>query len=250
MTRKTYQSGTDLIDPSDVQGSIDRLLAFHRATFGSAVMEATGGDTGGGDNGEGGGEGGTGEQPPAGGTGEQPPADDDKSKDLYSDPEKARAEIERLRRENAASRANAKQKAADDAVKQVTDKIAEALGLKKGEEKPTADQLVTKLAEATEDGKQARVELAVYKSAAKHQGDPSALLDSRSFLEKVKGLDPASADFQKQVDTAIKEAVDNNPKLKAVQASGKSAVDHAGGTGEKKQPIGLNAAVNAAYAGK
>lgn len=54
-----YQPGTHLIDPADPH-FVDKLLAFHRQTFGDARMDA-GGDGGGGDDGKGGdGDGGKG----------------------------------------------------------------------------------------------------------------------------------------------------------------------------------------------
>lgn len=253
-----YRPGTDLIDPSDVQGSIDRLLAFHRATFGSAVMEAEGGDGGNGGEGGEGGSGGTGGEPNPDDKSGGDTGADDKSKagkegeegDLYTNPEKAKAEIARLRREAAADRTNAKTKAAEDATKALTDRLLEALGQKPGAKAPTADELASQLSKATDEGREARVELAVFKAAGKHQGDPNALLDSRSFLAEVKGLDPAAADFQSKIDAAIKTAVDANPKLKAVLGTGKSAVDHAAGNGEKKTPTSLDAAVQGAYTGK
>jgi hypothetical protein len=154
------------------------------------------------------------------------------SDEPWADPEKARAEIEKLRRENGAARTNAKQQAADDARAELAQTIGKALGLVQGDEAPTVEQLTQTLGSTTDELRLAKVELAVHKAAPTHQGDANALLDSRAFLAKVADLDPAAADFQTLVNAAIEKALAENPKLKAVQATGASAVDHAGGSGE------------------
>jgi len=61
------------------------------------------------------------------------------------------------------------------------------------------------------------VELAVYKTASKHGGDPDALLDSRGFAQAIAKLDPASDSFGADVEKAIKAAVEANPKLGVVK---------------------------------
>jgi len=162
---------------------------------------------------------------------EEPAAEPVKT-ELPDDPAVLKAEIAKLRKENGAERTNAKQKAADDAVAQLTDKLAVALGIKKEGEKPTAEQLQTQLQERDTIARQAVTELAVYKSAGASDADPAALLDSRAFLATVADLDPASSDFQSKVGSAIKKAVTDNPKLKAAPVVGSSTVDHAGGSGE------------------
>ncbi|MFD4992838.1 hypothetical protein ACFWH7_04445 [Cellulosimicrobium cellulans] len=153
----------------------------------------------------------------------------------WDDPAKAKAEIERLRRENASARTIAKQTAADEARTALVQDLGKALGLvKDGDSAPTPEQLTEQATAARDEARVARVELAVYQRAGTHQGDPAALLDSRAFLAKVADLDPTADDFGDKVDAAITAAIDTNPKLKAapVQASGPSSVDHAGGTGE------------------
>lgn len=161
-----------------------------------------------------------------------PPAETPPSGELPDDPAVLKAEIAKLRKENGAERTNAKTKAADDARAELTDKLAIALGIKKEGEKPTAEQLTKELTEQQTTAKTAVTELAIYKAAGANGASPDALLDSRAFLASVAELDPASADFQKQVGAAIKKAVTDNPKLKAAPVAGASAVDHAGGTGE------------------
>ena len=155
--------------------------------------------------------------------------------EIWQDPDKAKAEIERLRRENGSARTTAKQQAADEARAELAQTIGKALGLVKDDKTPVDPAEITKqLADAQAAQRTTAVELAVYRTAADHGGDPNALLDSRAFLAKVSDLDPSAADFTAQVAAAVKAAVADNPKLKATaQAAGASTVDHAGGSGEK-----------------
>jgi hypothetical protein len=60
-----------------------------------------------------------------------------------------------------------------------------------------------------------RAELMVHTLAGKNGGDPVALLDSRGFLSKLSGLDPAADDYSDQVAAAIKAAVTENKNLAA-----------------------------------
>lgn len=227
-------------------------LRFMGADAGSAGTAGAGdGGAGDGDQ-DGAGDGGDGDQ---GGdaSGEQN-GEDSAQGDAspWDDPAKAKAEIERLRRENASSRTNAKQAAADEARTEVAQVIGKALGLIKdgddGGRAPDVEKLTRTATEAVADARAARVELAVYQRAAGHKADPVALLDSRAFQTKVADLDPTSSDFATKVDDAIKDAVKNNPKLLA-QAAGASSVDHAGGTGEDRvrTPKSLNDAVAGHY---
>lgn len=102
-------------------------------------------------------------------------------------------------------------------------KVAVAFGLETDEAKPpTPEELAKQLEEAQtrtkasdDRARQTQVELAVYKTAARHGGDPDALLDSRSFANAISKLDPTAADFNEQVGQAVKTAVDSNKKLAA-----------------------------------
>lgn len=152
------------------------------------------------------------------------------SGNLWDDPAKAKAEIERLRAENGKDRTTAKTKAAEDARNELTQSIGKALGLiKDGEDKPDPAKLTQQITESAAAAKQAQTELAVYKAANKHGADADALLDSRAFLAKIAELDPTKT---ADIDKAIKEAVTDNPKLKLVQAAGQSGSDFSGGSGE------------------
>jgi len=134
------------------------------------------------------------------------------------------------RSEAAKARVEAKA-AADKAQQELADKLSVALGLKPDAAKDPAAALA--LAEqAQKDARASAIQLAVFKAAGAHQGNPDALLDSTSFLAKVNALDPTAADFGAQVSEAIKAAVAANPSLKAARAAGASTVNNAGGTGE------------------
>ncbi|GAA2037385.1 hypothetical protein GCM10009740_31490 [Terrabacter terrae] len=116
--------------------------------------------------------------------------------------------------------------------KKTLDAIMAAINPDKAGEKADPVQLAEQLTTAQQAQRQTAVELAVYKTASKHSGDPDALLDSRAFLAKVADLDPAADDFPSKVDEAIKSAVTDNPKLKAARVAGASGADRAGGSGE------------------
>lgn len=128
---------------------------------------------------------------------------------LPDDPDALRAEIARLRRENGAARTNAKTQAADEARAEFAQQIGKILGLV-DDDAPTDPSALTEQLTATQAAaRQAQIELAVYRAAGT-DADPAALLDSRSFLEKVANVDPADSDALSQV---IAEAVAANPRL-------------------------------------
>ena len=112
--------------------------------------------------------------------------------------------------------------------KKTLDAIQKALNPDAKGEKPTAEALTQALTERETEAKQARTELAVYKAASKLDADADALLDSRSFLAKLKDIDPSKT---ADIDKAIKDAVKDNPKLKLARAAGTSGANF-GGSGE------------------
>ena len=127
--------------------------------------------------------------------------------DPWADPAVARAEIEKLRRENASARTNAKQTAADEARKELTQQIGKALGLLEDEVDP--EKLTAELTASQASAKQAQIELAVFRAAG-DLADPQQLLDSRAFLEKVAAIDPTDS---AALTAAITAAVEANPRL-------------------------------------
>ena len=125
----------------------------------------------------------------------------------WDDPIVAKAEIERLRKENGADRVNAKAQAATDARQQ----ILKDLGLIEGDEVADPAKIAAQLAASGADARQARVELAIYRAAGTI-ADPGALLDSTSFLASLKDIDPSDS---AAITAAITAAVESNPRLGA-----------------------------------
>jgi hypothetical protein len=133
----------------------------------------------------------------------------DAKPNVWEDPDAAKAEIERLRKENGASRTNAKQQAAEDARKELAQTIGKALGLV--DDEPVDPQELTKQLTASQAAaKSAQVELAVFRAAAGTDADAAALLDSRAFLAKVADIDPSDS---AAITAAIAEMVETNPRL-------------------------------------
>jgi hypothetical protein len=141
------------------------------------------------------------------------------------DPAKFERLVENLRGDVEAEKAKrtaAEQKAKDDQAAFMK-KVAAAFGIETDEKKPpTPEELAQQLDEARGETKESRaqarqtqVELAVYKTAGKHGGDPDALLDSRQFAQAIAKLDPTADGFDEAVATAVKAAVDGNSKLAA-----------------------------------
>ena len=171
--------------------------------------------------------------PPAGSTeplaappaGTEPPA----TPAVWDDPAAARAEIEKLRKQNGDDRILAKKTAADEA----RNELLQKLGLtKEGEAAPDPAQLAKDLAaERTAKTTTAR-ELAIFKAASTAGADPAKLLDSNSFMTSVQGLDPTDGNA---VTAAITAAVTANASLKAARAAGASGIEQTGGTGEQGQ---------------
>jgi len=140
-----------------------------------------------------------------------PPAEDSDAKIA-----RLEAEVKAARAEAGKDRVTSKQNAADAAEKALAQKIGVALGLVKDEPVDPA-KLTEQLTAAGAQAKQAQVELAVYRAAATTEADPAALLDSRSFLDSVKGVEPNDA---KAIAAAIAAAVTANPRLGKTPAPG------------------------------
>ncbi len=138
------------------------------------------------------------------------PAPDKPAASPWDDPATARAEIERLRKENGAARTNAKAQAAEEARNALAQEIGKALGLVKGDEPADPVKLTEQLTATTSEARQAKLELAVFRAAQATDADPSALLDSRAFLAKLADADPTDA---AAITAAVTEAVAANPRL-------------------------------------
>lgn len=149
-------------------------------------------------------------------------------------PEQLRQVITDLRAENARDRTSARDNAAQQARDEVTQSIGKALGLvDDGDNTPDAEQLTQQLTEQTQAAKQAQLELSVYRAASKHGADADALLDSRSFLEKVTELDPSKT---AEIETAIQDAVKTNPRLQTGQVPPKRSSNPINGSQHEQLP--------------
>ena len=246
------------IDPY-APGGLDALFAFHRQTFGDAVMQdpGTGGEGGdnagnGGDGAEGGANGAPkpgpssaqsangGAQTQAAGSQTAEPASKPAEWDgkVQSLPEGAQKIIKDLRAKDGDERIASK----------VLAEIQKALDPEASNEKPNAEKLAADFAASTVEANQAKTELAIYKQAAKAGANPDELLDSRAFLAKIAEIDHTDT---AKLDKAIKDMVETNPnKFKLVRAAGQSSAEFNGGSGEqRKKASSLNEAVEQHYRG-
>jgi hypothetical protein len=182
---------------------------------------------------------------------------DDGSEDVKSLPPWAQKALTDARAEAGKSRTTAKENAANQARQELAQEIGKALGLVK-DDKPADPAELTRtittqtgrIGELEGSNRALSIELAAYKAAGKHNASPAALLDSRSFLESVKGLDPSATDFATKLDDAIKAAVDANEQLRTGQALGRrGGGDFAGGPGTKERSTSLHAAIAAKLGG-
>ncbi|MFF3094147.1 hypothetical protein [Streptomyces cyaneofuscatus] len=141
------------------------------------------------------------------------------------DPAKFQKLVENLRGDVEAEKAKrtaAEQKAKDDQAAFMK-KVAVAFGIESDEKKPpTPEELAKQLTEAQNETKvfrdaarQAQVESAVHRKAARLGADPEALLDSRAFEKALGYLDPSADDFTSAMEEAVKQALKANPKLAA-----------------------------------
>lgn len=140
-------------------------------------------------------------------------------------PSWAQRELKKLRDEAAGNRVKAKEvtdrlAAFEAQQEQQRQAMAKALGLV-SDEPPTAEQLAEQLnaTKAQRDAEQARarqtaVELAVFRAASAAQVDGNALLDSRSFVSALDGLDPSAPDFGQRVSEAITAAAEANARYR------------------------------------
>jgi len=158
-----------------------------------------------------------------------PPAEPPQAASMGELPDWAQKLIRDTRSDAAKQRTKAKE--TEDRIAALTqqqkdqlDGIAKALGLKQDDSPPDPEKLLQQLsqeqaARETESKRahQLSVELAVYRNASAQGADGNKLLDSRTFLRSVEGLDPAMDDFEDQVKDKIAEAVEKYPVYKLTQ---------------------------------
>lgn len=146
------------------------------------------------------------------------------------------------------------EKKAKDAAKAANDRLAavlKAAGLTPDGKEDPAEQL--KAAREAADQAQQKLRdkslrLAIRENASKAGADPVAVIDSASFRDSVKELDPDADDYDDRVTDAMKKAVKANPKLAAGTAGqgsgpGRQGADHTGGSGGRSRSASLADAV-------
>lgn len=248
--------GIDLTAP----GGLDALFAYRRAQFGDAVMSiaADAGDAP---------AGGEGQAPVSdpNGTPDAPEGNDGKNVDengreaarsgnVWDDPDAARAEIERLRKENARDRTTAKETAAQEARESLVKEFGKILGYETDDtqgQAPDVDRVRADLEAQKAAAQEARLSLSVYQAAADPAvgANANALLDSRAFLDSVKDLDPSDGEA---ITKAIRAAVEKNPHLAATPTRqtppGRSGGEVPGGQGTNRpRATTLSEALGARY---
>lgn len=124
-----------------------------------------------------------------------------------------------------------KKNQAETALETFKDQVAVALGLKPDESKDP-EKLAGKLADSRRETQDANTQLAVVRHASDHEADVGELLDSTSFMAKVRALDYSASDFGQRVSDAIKDAVTSNRAKYGAKASGN------GGGGATGRQIG------------
>jgi hypothetical protein len=192
----------------------------------------------------------------------QPPADpwanfswDGKVESL---PDPVAKVIREARAEAGKERTTAKENAANEARQELLTTISKALGLE-GEKPPTPEELTQQLAQSTgaltsaqEEAAAARIELHVYKTAARLGANADALLDSRAFCDTIDNIDPSGKpeEFNAAVEQAITQALDANPQLRMVPGvPRRGGGDFPGGPGTTGRPTSLGQAVAASLGG-
>jgi len=134
-------------------------------------------------------------------------------------PEGAQKVIRDLRKESGDRRAaltSAEQQRQD-----LLANLATALGIKQDDAPPDPAALQQTLTDregrigSLEQGVRERdVELAAWRAASRLGANATALMDSRSFLSAVNGLDPSGDTFQGDLDGAVRKALESNPALR------------------------------------
>ncbi len=158
--------------------------------------------------------------------------------DVASLPDWAQKLLGKTRSEAATNRTKAS--TANQALEATRTAIAQALGLAPEDDPIVAAKTAHEKAEAEAAvARNLRAENAVLRSAGRHGANADALTDSRSFMKALEAIDATADDFAKQVDDAIKAAVEANPNLKVAgapaPAPARSGGPVGGGAGTDRQ---------------
>lgn len=155
--------------------------------------------------------------------------------DLY-DPEKAANLIAGLRADKATADKrveDAVAAAVKDAQTDLAQKIGKSLGLVAEDAPASADELVTQIREKDDTIATQATQIqeltatnAVLRHAEKLNASIDELTDSSSFQRKLLALDTSAADYDSQVETLVKDAVDKNPRFRKTQVASRSGGSH------------------------
>lgn len=129
---------------------------------------------------------------------------------LPDDVDALKAEIAKLRRENASKRTGAKQQAAKEAKAELAQSIGKAIGLVADDQPVDPAVLTEQLTAQTAKTRSLETRLAVYDQAAKVNADATALLNRVDFVSKLDAIDPTD---HLAIAAAIGEAVTSDPSL-------------------------------------
>jgi hypothetical protein len=200
-----------------------------------------GDDTGGQDGAEGGGEGGS-DRDDTDDDGDE--GDDEVEFDAL--PKRTQREIKKLRREGQRKADEARTARQErDAARDTAQKISKLVN---GESDDDADpdKLTDKVTKLTDENRTLRVERAAERAIRKHNGDVDAVLDSRSFADRLSKLDPADDGFGDALDGLAKETVESADRYKAAtpKRGGSGSGEH-GGRKTDERPKSLRDAYGA-----
>lgn len=155
---------------------------------------------------------------------------------------KAQETIQRLEREKTDARVRKEGELKQNAKRDQLLNLAKALQVEGIDDKAeTVESLTQKLtgrvaqgdsnAQAVEDARQARIELAVLRSAVTAGANADKLTNLRSFERATRDLDPTAPDFATKVEAAIAAEVAKDPTLAIREGANTSGAEHHGGSG-------------------
>lgn len=157
----------------------------------------------------------------------------------WNDPEAAKAEIEKLRKENGDQRINAKNAARDEGKTAATQDIAKALlgvlGVELPGDKPaTPEQLAEQVGAVTTERDTARFDAAVAQAAWQAGVDPERadyLAFKLSKSADLAGVDPTSPEFGDKLKASITSLMAEDATLKRSGTATASGVENLAGSG-------------------
>lgn len=156
---------------------------------------------------------------------------DDNSIDQF--PEEAQRMIRDLRNENARSRVQSRDQAAqaarEEARTELVKEFGKLLGYEsegEGDQAPSVEDLSSQLTQERDTSKSAILELEIYKAAGSENLDPNALLDSRNFMRQVENLDPSGKDFKDSLTSILKDAAKDTRFVAPGQVPPRSTSEH------------------------